>query len=164
MLIFYLFWFVFQKTSVHMYHELLLVSIGSNLRIKIVIFSSYLVPIQSKRTTIHVSYDINERLIGWLNLVCLACWGLKLLLLKLNLSNVHSLMNEYIHAYKYTYPSFLFLCLLKDVLFKREKIRNPWIFLLSWNNIIKMQFVLKDYRKWKTGLLCFWWQTIQNLR
>lgn len=64
---------------------------------------------------------------------------------KLKLSNVHSLVNEFTCVYsKYTYPSFLFLCLFKDVLFKREKIRNPWIFLLSWDNIMKMQFVLKD--------------------
>lgn len=48
-------------------------SIGSNSRMKIVIFSSYLVPIQSKSMTIRVSYDINKRLIWWHNLVPSFC-------------------------------------------------------------------------------------------
>ena len=38
-------------------------SIGSNSQTKILIFSSYIVPIQSKTTTLRVSYDINKRLI-----------------------------------------------------------------------------------------------------
>lgn len=86
------------------------------------------------QTIIIIIITINNYFINFLNIFR-----------KLKLSNVHSLVNEFTCLYsKHTYPSFLFLCLFKDVLFKREKIRNPWIFLLSWDNIMKMQFVLKD--------------------
>ena len=54
-------------------------SVGSNSRMKILRFSSYLVPIQSKTTTVRVSYDVNKRFIPWLNLVPSSCWVLRLL-------------------------------------------------------------------------------------
>ena len=45
-------------------------SIGCKSRMKILMFSSYLVPMQSKTTTLGViSYNINKRLILWLNVV-----------------------------------------------------------------------------------------------